>query len=44
MFYERYTHEQDNEKIIGEVPGRNRIQDGGFTDKYVNMSLYDDIR
>ena len=27
MFYDEYTHVGD----IGEAPGRNRIQDGGFT-------------
>ena len=34
-FYHRCTHVGDNEKIIGEEPGRNRIQDGGFTIKLI---------
>ena len=35
MFYNRYTHVGDNDKIIGEAPGRDRIQDGGFTNMLI---------
>ena len=35
------THVGDNEKIIREAPGRNRIQDGGFTN---TLTRAEDIR
>ena len=33
--YNRYTHVGDNEKIIREAPGTDRIQDSGF----INMLI-----
>ena len=35
MFYGGYTHVGD-EKIVGEAPGRNRIQDGGFANMLIS--------
>ena len=35
MFYGGYTHVGDNEKIVGEAPCRNRIQDGRCTNMLI---------
>ena len=42
MFYDGYTYVGE-EKIVGKAPGRNRIQDGGFTNMLIIMRLQEGI-